>query len=215
MPSVTGLPEADARALIEREGFTVGTVTPQASCEVANGIVISSDPPGGTQLKRGTSVGLVVSTGGPQAVVPDVAGRPKAEATRQLNDAGFEVGTVNLEASETIAEGSVIRSDPGPGTTANTCDPVILTVSSGPSTVTVPDVVDESEGTAVEILQDAGFDSEVTKQQVDSSQESGTVIDQTPDGESQATPGSTVSLTVSCHTEESDCPDPPFVEGPG
>ena len=82
--------------------------------------------------------------------------------------------------------------------------------------VEVPDVVGEYEGTAAEILQDAGLEpGQVTKQQVDSNQESGRVIDQDPDAGTQVRRGSTVSLTVSCHAEESDCPEPPFVEGPG
>jgi beta-lactam-binding protein with PASTA domain len=207
VPEVAGSTEANAKTAIEGRGLTVEPVTHETSCEVAGGVVIRSDPPGGRQVERGSAVGLVVSSGAPQAVVPDVSGRPKSEATGFLNNAGFEVGTVNLEASETIAEGSVIRSDPGAEMTANTCDPVTLTVSSGPSTVTVPDVVGESEGTASEILQDADLVvGQVTKQQVDSTQEPGRVLDQTPEGETQARPGSAVALTVSCHAEESDCP---------
>ena len=216
VPEVAGSTEADARAAIEGSGLTVDPVTRESSCEAPNGVVISSNPGGGTQVERGSAVGLVVSAGEPQAVVPDVAGRPESEAVELLQDAGFAVGTVNQEASETVAEGSAIRSDPGAGTNASTCTAVTLTVSTGPSTVTVPDVVGESEGTATEILQEAGLEpGQVTKQQVDSSQESEQVLDQDPDGGTQTRRGSTVSLTVSCHADESDCPEPPFVEGPG
>ena len=60
IPAVTGLDEATARAQIE--GLGLGCVTTVGFNEaVANGAVISSDPPEGTQVEAGTVVTLVIN----------------------------------------------------------------------------------------------------------------------------------------------------------
>jgi serine/threonine-protein kinase len=56
---------------------------------VAAGVVVDQDPRGG-RLYRGDPVKLVVSKGPELVPVPDVRGRPRAEAEKALTDAGFK-----------------------------------------------------------------------------------------------------------------------------
>jgi serine/threonine-protein kinase len=69
----------------------------------------------------------------------------------------------------------------------------------------VPDVTGEDVGTATNTLQQAGFT--VTQQARQSNQASGTVIDQSPSGNSQAAQGSKVTLTVSSGPAQVTVPD--------
>jgi serine/threonine-protein kinase len=72
VPDVVGMDEADARAKIEAENLTVGTVTPQASTTVPVDQVITQDPRAETPVKLKTPVNLWVSSGPAPVTVPDL-----------------------------------------------------------------------------------------------------------------------------------------------
>ncbi|MGH9254315.1 MAG: PASTA domain-containing protein, partial [Vicinamibacterales bacterium] len=63
VPNVVGLTQAAAQTAIVAATLTVGTVTPQASTTVAEGLVISQTPLPGASVLPGSAVALVVSTG--------------------------------------------------------------------------------------------------------------------------------------------------------
>lgn len=69
LPVVDGQPEAAARGTLEALGFEVLDVVAEESEDVAQGIVIRTDPAGGSQVPPGTGVTVVVSTGPPEPVV--------------------------------------------------------------------------------------------------------------------------------------------------
>jgi beta-lactam-binding protein with PASTA domain len=207
VPEVVGFPEADARTAIQGHGLTVGTVTPEASCAVPNGVVISSNPEARTQQVRGTPVGLKVSSGAPQATVPSVAGEPEATAVAAVQNAGFQVRVVD-EANETVSEGLVVRSDPAGQASASTCVPVTLVVSSGPPLVTVPEVVGDCLEDAQEELEAVGLQSSVTKAPEPRDERVGEVISSSEEANSQVTRGTTVALVIAYGSDSSDtyCP---------
>jgi serine/threonine-protein kinase len=72
---------------------------------------------------------------------------------------------------------------------------VIVRVSKGREQFAVPDVLQQSEASAIEELEAAGF--EVSSVSVPSDQEAGVVVDQDPDAETQAPRGTTVTISVS------------------
>ena len=123
VPDVTNLSEADAIKAIEARGLAYGKTTQAYSPDVPKGIVISSDPEGGSErlpdgsvIREGHVVNLVVSNGLVQ--VPDVSGKAIAEASAalsaiQLNikvvvDQGCSGGTV---ASQSITGDQPQKSD--------------------------------------------------------------------------------------------------------
>lgn len=144
VPRLEGLPEAEARELIEQQGFVVGDVASQFTDEVDEGIVISQDPDAGEEVAPGTAVDLVVS-GGPFALtVPDVAGFTREDAVAELEAAGFGV-TVEDEFSDDVVEGFAIRTEPGAGQLVDRENPVVtLFVSSGPEPFPLPDFVGDT-----------------------------------------------------------------------
>lgn len=68
VPSVVGFTQSAATSALSKAGMDVSVVT--TSSDQAAGIVISQDPPGGTQVKKGTTVTITVSTGGEPTPTP-------------------------------------------------------------------------------------------------------------------------------------------------
>jgi serine/threonine-protein kinase len=178
--------------------FTNVTDTQQPSDDVAPGTVISMSPAGGTEVACATAVSLAVSAG--QRTIPDVTGRSVAEATNILGQSGYVYAGSTEEASPTVPAGQVIRTDPPQGTSAPQGTQVTLIVSSGPPTVAVPDVGDDTEAVARQTLTAAGFQVAIAPQCVDprGNQQNGVVAEQDPAANAQAAPGSTVTLTMTC-----------------
>ena len=63
--------------------------------------------------------------------IPNVAGQTVAEAKETLKKANFEVGDEKTEASDTVEEGRVIRTDPDAGSARKEGSKVNLIISSG------------------------------------------------------------------------------------
>ena len=194
VPDVTGEQEDAARADLTRADFKV-KVTPQASDNVDEGVVISQDPKGDSQATRGSTVAIVVSSGPANLQVPDVRRRPQSEAEQLLTDRGFTVGTVGTTPSTSFAPGIVVRQDPAPNASRPKGTPVDITVAVAPANVPVPNVIGNTADDARFKLEQAGF--RVTSDTADSPAPSGTVIDTSPSVGTSVAPGSTVVITVS------------------
>jgi serine/threonine-protein kinase len=162
------------------------------------GTVTAQDPPAGTSVPEGTSVRINVSKGPTPVVVPGVVGQPLDTASSILQAAGFHVSTTFVDSNQPA--NTVIDQSPDANTSAAKGSVVTLTVSKGPSTSTVPDVTSLDLGTAESTLQDSGFHAKVVYQDVTDPNNEGLVLSQTPQGGTQAKPGSTVSLTVGRYT---------------
>ena len=63
--------------------------------------------------------------------IPNVAGQTVAEAKEKLKKANFEIGEEKTEASDTVEEGRVIRTDPDAGSSRKEGTKVNLIISSG------------------------------------------------------------------------------------
>jgi eukaryotic-like serine/threonine-protein kinase len=114
VPDFTGRSAERAEQVLTERGFEV-EVTRENSDEVPKGDVISQDPSSGT-LFRGDTVRLVVSEGPVMVEVPQVRGVGVDEATRRLEDAGFEVRTERSDVY--VGLEFVVQSDPTQGSMA-------------------------------------------------------------------------------------------------
>jgi beta-lactam-binding protein with PASTA domain len=146
VPTVVGLPVADANATIISAGLTVCTTTYVDDCTVPAGQVISQDPAGGSTADCGSCVDLEVSTG--QTTVPPIPLCDTAilPATALIEAEYLIVGTVTYECNDTCPEGTVIRVDPPSGSTVPCGSIVDLVISTGPPMV--PDVVGLDQASA-------------------------------------------------------------------
>jgi serine/threonine-protein kinase len=136
--------------------------------------------------------------------VPLVVGQPVAEATATLEEAGFQVET-KPEASDRPVD-EVIAQSPEAGEEAELDSTVTLTVSTGPDPVAVPDVRNKTQQDATAELQALGFVVNPVPVE-DSDVEEGLVISQDPAPNSEAAPGSTVTINVSSGSGTIDVPN--------
>jgi beta-lactam-binding protein with PASTA domain len=193
VPDLVGETRAVAERLLRDAGL-VGDFQAQADDTVPQDEVISQDPPNG-DLPKGSTVIVVLSSGAGETQVPDVAGLTATEAANQLGRAGFQVVTAD-EPSSRVEKGLVIRTDPAADATLQKGEKVTVYVSSGPSTSTVPSVVDLSPEQAVATLRAEGFTVQQQTRTTLDPNEDGLVIAQSPEGDSEAASGSTVTIYI-------------------
>lgn len=158
VPEVVGTDEDAARRALAEATLVVGTVERAWSETVPAGAVVEAGVDAGQQVRRGTTVDLVVSRGRQPLEIEDRTGEPAGQAAAALEDDGFRV-EVSEEHSTTVPEGTVMAQTPAGGT-GHRGDQVRLTVSLEPRMVTVPNVQRMGVEAATETLQEAGFEVE-------------------------------------------------------
>ena len=118
---------------------------------------MSITPEPGTTLKHNAKVTVSLSKGPMPVTMPDIAGRAKDEASRALDDLKLKA-TFTEEFSDTVAAGEVISTSVPKDTQLHWGDAVEVTVSKGPETVTLPNVVGKTYDEASAMLKALGLD---------------------------------------------------------
>jgi len=126
VPNVTGAPFANAQSALRGQGFVVTRVDVQS--QQPKGQVVSSDPPPGTSVPKGSKVVLSVSKGPGTTQVPDVTQDDRQTATSLLRSAGFAVAVVYQQVTDPSQDGIVVSQDPAGGQPGTAGETVIITV---------------------------------------------------------------------------------------
>jgi serine/threonine-protein kinase len=216
VPSVEGRSLQRAEEILEQRGFTVNQPPNQVHRQVAAGTVLEQDPspsPPGKEAEEECSfltlfcskpgVTLTISVGPGEAVVPKVNGLDRAEATKKLEAATFEVATENVN-STSVEEGDVVYSEPHAGSPATEGSTVTIFVSAGPKLVKVPVLVDKPRRLAVQEIRARGLVPEVGEEE--SNSPVGRVLRQSPSAGQELEPGTTVQIVVSSGRETRKMP---------
>jgi beta-lactam-binding protein with PASTA domain/predicted Ser/Thr protein kinase len=207
VPGVVGQTEDGATEALEGAGFQVA-VEREFNEDVPRREVFEQDPQAGERVDRGSMVTITVSKGQEPVPVPGVVGLTEEEARAELEGAGFRVGTVQREASEE-EEGVVIAQDPGEGEEVRPGFAVTLTVSSGPETVLVPDVICQDFESAQAEVESAGLDFVPSGTRTTDECPPGTVAEQNPQPNSEVVRGSNVRVREAVAPEPSPTPTLP------
>jgi eukaryotic-like serine/threonine-protein kinase len=194
VPSVDGLTQSQARRKLEAAGFKV-TVAREASDSVPTGQVTRTAPPAGTQIDKGSTVTLFISSGPQKVTVPSVVGQSQDSASAELANVGLKVQPV-AQDSTTETPGNVLSQDPAAGSQVGRGATVTITVARQPQQVTVPNTVGQSQSSALTALADAGLTPIVGgTQPVTNQSEDGKVVAQDPSG-GKVKRGTKVTITV-------------------
>jgi eukaryotic-like serine/threonine-protein kinase len=113
VPDVVGAELADGARAFGDEGLKV-SVRYVPSSE-AQGRIVAQARPAGTELERGDTVQVNVSTGSdpaPATAVPQVLGAEQERARSLLEDAGFEVLAIELATADPSRAGRVLSQTP-------------------------------------------------------------------------------------------------------
>jgi len=192
VPALVGKSRDAAVAELTQRGLVANVV--QVSSDKPANQVTGQNPQPGVVVLAGASVRINVSSGPKPVAVPNVVGLSYDIAAAQLQAAGFTVGRADVDND--APAGQVVEQDPPGNSTASKGSSVTLSVSKGPTTVTVPDVSLQTAADARATLTAAGFKVRALHQDTDDESLDGLVMSQDPAGSSQADPKSVVTITV-------------------
>jgi beta-lactam-binding protein with PASTA domain len=100
---------------------------------LANRMVVDTDPKPNSSVKKGSPVKVFVSKGADLITIPSLSGLKTDVATNKLNDIGLPVGGVRTDCSQTVPVDLVIGSAPAEGTQIKRGTPIALIKSVGPA----------------------------------------------------------------------------------
>lgn len=192
VPDLTNCTPSEAQDLLNKYGLKGQAGDSVYNADVEVGHVAEQEPAAGTSAKAGDTITYHLSQGAEQVSVPNVVGDSQSDATSTLKGEGFNV-SVTQSSSSSVEKGCVISTNPSAGTSANKGSTVTITVSTGPASVSVPNVVGHDESSAEAALKNAGFAVSVTTE-ASGSVAKGKVISQSA---TSATAGSTITIVVS------------------
>ncbi|WP_182049066.1 Stk1 family PASTA domain-containing Ser/Thr kinase [Changpingibacter yushuensis] len=203
IPDVTGQEYSAAESTLVSEGLSAAREE-AFSDDVAEGLVISTDPDAGTRVPTDQVVTLTVSLGVEQVEVPDLSGKTEAEAQQAVAESRLTYAHAE-SYSETVEEGYVVVQDLESGTLVDHDSTITVTISLGREPISVPSAVGLSKADAVAAIEGAGL-SPTAAEAYSDTVAAGTVISQDP-SEGTLFRNDPVTITVSLGPEMIDVPN--------
>jgi eukaryotic-like serine/threonine-protein kinase len=198
MPEVVGDTFEEAQAQLVDLGLVVTREDRATENEDEVGTVLQQSPEPNVDVEVGSTVTLTVGVAPDDVAVPEgLVGMTQSEAEAAIRAAGLEVGDISTNTDTDADAGTVVDTNPRPGTMVAPGTAVNLVVAAEPDSVTVPDLVGMTRDEARDALVDAGLQLGDTRQEASSSVEEGRVINSEPRGGQSVEPGSRVNLIVS------------------
>ncbi|MDG4765199.1 PASTA domain-containing protein [Solwaraspora sp. WMMD406] len=186
VPDVVGKTLDLAQVDLEKARLTIEQAPDRYDDNLPAGVVLSVDPPVGTEVKPGDLVTVTVSKGRAPITVPNVIGLTVNEAQRILEELGLEPLVASEDSDK--PKDQVIDQDPPDGAGAEQGAEIKLKVSKGPPAIAVPRVVDLPCQDAAGQLQALGFAVRVDFNP------NGTVRYQNPGEGSEVPPGTEIVI---------------------
>lgn len=196
VPALLGMRGEQARELLKGRALLLAFSGERDSTEQPAGAILEQTPLRGSHVPPGSVVQVVLSRGMTNAAVPRVAGMKVDEATKALAAAGFVTGAQKSVASETVAAGTVVDSEPGAGTALAVRTAVTLVVSTGTSAKAVPKVTGMRLRVARELLEQQGWKIGKIRYDSDGDRTSGVILEQKPPAATSAPADTAIELTV-------------------
>jgi beta-lactam-binding protein with PASTA domain/tRNA A-37 threonylcarbamoyl transferase component Bud32 len=188
VPPLVGMQVDAARTLLNSRGLKMDVVQQTESAQIPENTVASQLQDAGTQVDRGSTVQVTVSTGAPQTGVPDVGGKSPDDARAALVAAGLDaIITYNVDPAN--AGGNVTAQNPAPNATARRGSKVTLVISV-PGTV--PDVTGQSLDDAKAAIIKSGYAVGNIADSPDGNE--GAVVRTEPEANKELRPGESVVI---------------------
>ncbi|MEV5432343.1 Stk1 family PASTA domain-containing Ser/Thr kinase [Streptomyces sp. NPDC052701] len=194
-PSFVGETQATAKRLAKNAELKL-SFTEKPCEDQSSGKICEQNPDAGTEVKKGFTVELVVSTGAPKVTVPSVTGLSLDEAKEKLegDKYQFDVETETRESPED--PGTVLEQNPTTGEEVEKGTTITLTVARAEERATVPDVAGKSCDEAKAQMTANDLVGQCTEQETDDANQAGKVISTTPQANQQVDKNSTVQIVI-------------------
>lgn len=186
VPDLTGLTPQDAAQVLEDAGLELNTdFRTEPSDDVPEGIIMSQNPAGGSQLSKGSEVSVVVSSGREQVNVPSMEGMTVEQATSLLDSLGLNATVTQVDSE--LPSGEVVAAA-GQGTEVDRGTTIELRVSNG-MLMKMIDIVRMTPQQADSALREAGWNGRLVEGPTVAT---GAVVDQGRIGHQEVPAGETI-----------------------
>ncbi len=128
VPKVTGNTEEEAKQKLGESDLEV-VVLEEFDKKVEKGIVIKQDIEAEKEVAAGSTVTITISKGIEETSVPNVVGKPKADAIKELEEAGIKVSTVLTAEDKTKTDETVLKQSLEGGSTVEKGSSITITVN--------------------------------------------------------------------------------------
>ncbi|MDO5335069.1 MAG: Stk1 family PASTA domain-containing Ser/Thr kinase [Coriobacteriia bacterium] len=149
----------------------------------------------------------LTNSGAEMVDVPKVSGETLAQATSELEAAGFVIGDTTEVYNSEVEEGKVVSTNPEGGMKAEAGSRIDITVSKGTESVTVPSLLGKSADEARAALEDLGLTAEQGDDVYSDKYEEGKVAKQSVKSGSKASKGDTITFNLSKGSNLTDIPN--------
>ena len=133
VPDLLGQQARTAEINIRSQGLSLGEESSVFSLSVEKGSVVSQDPAAGEIVDKESLVNLIISAGIPpesMTLMPNFIGKDLSEAKSWSENKGISL-TVNEEPAAGIADGTVIRQEPGSDTDVTVSRKAGIVIATG------------------------------------------------------------------------------------
>jgi eukaryotic-like serine/threonine-protein kinase len=197
VPDVSNQLSADAVVALQNAGFKTRTQQ-KTDSRIQPDRVIGTEPAAGTAVEAGDEITINVSVGPEQREIPDCASQTPAQCIDKLKDAGFGRFKQSPSASTPELKDRVVGTLPPANQTSAITNEITIVVGSGPVTRALPDVKDQSEESARQILTASGF-TNIIAVPTDSTAPCGQVVGTDPP------PGGQIPVDTAIQLQTSQC----------
>ncbi len=204
MPNLIGSTQAEAEAALRDVGLKPEVET-RASDSVEKGVVLAQDPPKDTDVDKGSTVTITVSSGTEVVAVPDVRTLSQIDAERILTEKNLLPRSTSEENPD-APEGTVINQDPAPNEEVPPGSVVNLVISKGVGKELVPDVIGRPLDQAQSAIQAAGLRFGTATQAPSATIDEGSVISVDPGVGTSVDKNSVIQIVVSSGPEQQRVP---------
>jgi serine/threonine-protein kinase len=205
---VRGFNSGDAQRILQDDGFKVKVAKKYDNAPIDT--VLDQSPNARSQLRKASTVTLIVSQGPESIKVPQFIGLGADEAAALAKKNGITLDTSQRAAYPNTPNGVVATQDIPPGSSVDRGSTIHAIVSNGAGVTTagqaqtaaVPNVVNTGYQQAIDAISGAGFTPVVKySTQLD---RNGIIVDQQPAPGAAAPANSTVTITLSTNGEVPD-----------
>jgi eukaryotic-like serine/threonine-protein kinase len=192
VPDVRGESLERATEILIDANLVVGEVTEKHNGKYDEGTVaeMSIDPK--SEVRPGTTIDLVISTGPVPIRIPDYTGQFAGRSIDALEEMGFQVESTK-EYTEDVGPNRIMSQEPA-GVVGHKGDVITIVISGGPAAVEIPNVFGWELRDARRVMDQVGFNVDIVR--ADNFMGLRRVSAQDPVGGETAPWGTTITLTI-------------------
>ncbi|MFE8944174.1 Stk1 family PASTA domain-containing Ser/Thr kinase [Streptomyces sp. NPDC007856] len=208
VPTFVGQTEDSAKKMADNVDLKL-SITRKPCDAQAKGNVCDQDPQPKTNVDKGSTVDLTVSTGAPKVAVPNVLGQTFDDAKATLEGDKYKFDVVRKDEVSTQPAGTVIKQNPDLGAEVQKGSKITLTVAKPEDKVTIPgDVIGKSCDEAKAELTQLGLVPTCNNTPTTNQDDNGKVTASNPQPGQQVDKNTPIALTVSVFQQSQQTPVP-------